>query len=304
MKRTRRLRAYPPDYWDELSGQWDRGLDRASGPHQFYYREADLLISDILGKRLLVLELGCGTGGSTAHHVRQVGGLVATDYSQKMARKARARLAQLPRRLQPAFAVCSATQLPFRPATFDAVFSRGVMLSYVEEPILALAEIRRVLRPGGRLGLDVMNRLDTKNVGRFFRLHGGSPVYEEVRVRDGLQVRRMFRLPATPRYLRWARATRRCKTRPKEVRVRSLSVERFDARLFRPPEIRRMVERAGFHEVRTVPLGHLAYLLGRSKPGLARFARRHRGILTKVTIELADHFKAETALHLFVTARR
>lgn len=304
-RRRRPLRAYPPSYWDEVSARWDRVVDGPKGPHQFYYREADVLISRILGKRKRVLELGCGTGGSTDVHVAEVARLVATDCSWEMVRKARRRFSTRPKSVRPDVVVCDAQRLPFRPASFGAVFSRGVMLSYVENPHVALLEIRRVLRPRGHLALDVMNRSgNSPSVAGVFHLLGRSPIYDEVFIRDGLQVRRVFRLPATARYLQWARATRRCNKRPSHIVEKALSTGRFEARMFRREEIRRMVERVGFREIRIVPLGHLAYLLGMEDRQLAGFLRQNRATLSKLMVGLADHFDTDTALHLFVIAQK
>ena len=56
-----------------------------------------------------------------------------------------------------AFARADALDLPFGDGTFDAVVSTQV-LEYVDDIAAALAEARRVLRPGGRL-LDPRHRL-------------------------------------------------------------------------------------------------------------------------------------------------
>ena len=153
---------YPPSYWDAEASEWDRIVAMPTNPHQFYYCEADLLLSEILTDSMRVLELGCGTGGSTAIHASQVRQLVATDFSKEMvrrtARKLRRRRAPVPH-----FATAEACRLPFRDASFDAVIGRGVLLSYVEEPEAMLAEVHRLLRPGGKVGLDAMNRIRGAN---------------------------------------------------------------------------------------------------------------------------------------------
>jgi demethylmenaquinone methyltransferase/2-methoxy-6-polyprenyl-1,4-benzoquinol methylase len=54
-----------------------------------------------------------------------------------------------------------AQRLPFADAVFDAVMLVS-MLHHVEDPAAALAEARRVLRPGGHLALMVFTREDTE----------------------------------------------------------------------------------------------------------------------------------------------
>jgi demethylmenaquinone methyltransferase / 2-methoxy-6-polyprenyl-1,4-benzoquinol methylase len=89
-----------------------------------------------------VLDLACGTGDFSrlvAAHVPQAR-VVAADLTQPMLR-----LANLP------ISVCAdAASLPFANASFDAVFV-GYGLRNFPNLARALAEMRRVLRPGGRL---------------------------------------------------------------------------------------------------------------------------------------------------------
>lgn len=89
-----------------------------------------------------ILDLGCGTGRNLALlRGRQAVGVDPCPESLQAARH-RAPGAWLVR--------ARAEHLPFRAATFDIVLS-GLVFCSVEEPAAGLAEIRRVLRPGGRL---------------------------------------------------------------------------------------------------------------------------------------------------------
>lgn len=58
--------------------------------------------------------------------------------------------------------LADATPLPFRDASFDGVFA-GELVEHLPEPRAALAEFRRVLRPGGMLLLTTPNRLRLAN---------------------------------------------------------------------------------------------------------------------------------------------
>jgi arsenite methyltransferase len=94
-----------------------------------------------------VLDIGSGPGFLAAEMAEEVGtaGLVCgVDPSESMLALSRRRPAPLDLRQAHALA------LPFGEATFDAAVSTQV-LEYVEDVPAALAEARRVLRPGGRL---------------------------------------------------------------------------------------------------------------------------------------------------------
>ncbi len=94
-----------------------------------------------------VIELGAGTGVNLPFYGSQVTRLVLTEPDGHMRAKLRTRAG-----LRPAVDVraASADALPFDDATFDTVVSTLVLCS-VPDVGRALAEVRRVLRPGGRL---------------------------------------------------------------------------------------------------------------------------------------------------------
>ena len=94
-----------------------------------------------------VLEIGIGTGLSLPHYP-PVDELVAADPSEPMLRRARRRTAGVGRDVT--FVEAAAEQLPFEDDSFDTVVSMLVLCT-VEDQQRVLQEIRRVLRPDGRL---------------------------------------------------------------------------------------------------------------------------------------------------------
>ena len=96
-----------------------------------------------------VLEVGVGTGLALGHYGAGVS-VTDIDYSDEMLAKAKRRVAE--ERLTPVSELLQmdARELDFADASFDSVAAMHV-LSVVPEPERVMAEIARVLRPGGRL---------------------------------------------------------------------------------------------------------------------------------------------------------
>ena len=117
-----------------------------------------------------VLELGGGTGANLPFYGQGVEELVVTEPEEFMARKLEAKLVDHP---LPARAVrAPAENLPFEPNSFDFVVSTLVLCT-VDDPERALAEARRVLRPGGKLMFLEHVRSDDPRFARWQdRLHG------------------------------------------------------------------------------------------------------------------------------------
>jgi arsenite methyltransferase len=101
----------------------------------------------------IALDVGCGTGSVTASLARAAGpdGLaLGVDISEPMlARAVRAEAGP-----QIGFLRADAQRLPLRDETVDAVICVAV-LQLIPDPVAALAEMARVLRPGGRLAVMV-----------------------------------------------------------------------------------------------------------------------------------------------------
>jgi SAM-dependent methyltransferase len=94
------------------------------------------------------IEIGAGTGLNLEHYGSAVTRLVLVEPDRRMARRLRARAA----RDWPGAEIVHevAARLPFADAGFDTAVVTAVLCT-VADPTAALAEIARVLRPGGLL---------------------------------------------------------------------------------------------------------------------------------------------------------
>jgi ubiquinone/menaquinone biosynthesis C-methylase UbiE len=109
-----------------------------------------------------VLEIGVGTGLSLPHYPPDVQ-LAGVDASRPMLRHAEQRAEALGREVR--LVQAPAEELPFADGSFDTAVSLAVLCS-VDDPARALAELRRVLRDGGRLLFIEHVRSDDPSVAR------------------------------------------------------------------------------------------------------------------------------------------
>lgn len=124
-------------------------MDQAEGA-MWWYRALHARMRDALaGVRGRVLDAGCGTGGLLAG-LRGLAGvaLFGLEYDALAAPRAAAKSGAPVVR-------GSINALPFADASFDAVLSADVLCHAAVDPPTALAELHRVLRPGGRLVLNM-----------------------------------------------------------------------------------------------------------------------------------------------------
>jgi SAM-dependent methyltransferase len=133
--------------WDRLASSY--GL---AGPDHFSEFARRLAALVPIGPDAVVLDLACGTGAlaSAAARAGPSAQLVAVDLSVDMLGQA---AAKLPRRgVRLAVAAMDAQLLAFADRAFSTVLC-GSALDSFPDPFRALAEMHRVLRPGGTLGL-------------------------------------------------------------------------------------------------------------------------------------------------------
>ena len=115
-----------------------------------------------------VLEIGAGTGLNLNHYPDAVDELVLTEPSGPMAARLRVRMSKLRRAAHVVAAPAEA--LPFEDGSFDTVVSTLVLCT-VLSPDRALGEVRRVLRPGGRLLFCEHVRSDSPRLARWQDRH-------------------------------------------------------------------------------------------------------------------------------------
>jgi SAM-dependent methyltransferase len=137
--------------WSDVAGAWASDRPRAGGTGG-ELAQRWLLEHAALEPGAAVLEVACGTGATgvaAAKRVEAGGYVLLSDFAGAMVEAARGRARDAGVE-NVDFAVLDAQALELPDASFDVViFGFGLML--VPDPARAASEVRRVLRPGGRL---------------------------------------------------------------------------------------------------------------------------------------------------------
>jgi ubiquinone/menaquinone biosynthesis C-methylase UbiE len=145
-------------YWTQNVPGLDIASKKYTPEEKAFYLEADNLrfkyepyvlplLDSFAEKGKLVLEIGCGLGSDSRHMLKKGIEVVSLDLSP---RNAYFTLKGISLMGMHGRGICAdAEYLPFRDASFDIVYSFGV-LHHTPNTAKAIEEVRRVLKPGGK----------------------------------------------------------------------------------------------------------------------------------------------------------
>ncbi len=144
------------DYNTSFGLQWHRFRrnqfdgDNGTDLSRRRFAETDWSDADLKGR--LVLESGCGAGRFTRILADAGSRLVSFDYSSAVEVN---RENNAGRGI--AFLQCDVFEMLFREGTFDFIFCHGV-LQHTPDPERAFRELVKMLKPGGRISIDVYRK--------------------------------------------------------------------------------------------------------------------------------------------------
>jgi len=137
------------NYFAQVASQWD---DLRGGYFSETVREV-ALAKAYLHPSLVVADIGAGTGFLAAGLAPKVRQVHVIDASSEMIAAARKNLGQY---TNVEFHIADGLSLPLPDASLDAVFA-NMYLHHCPDPLAAIREMARTLRPGGRLVLTDMD---------------------------------------------------------------------------------------------------------------------------------------------------
>lgn len=152
--------------WNEerVTRHFDHATDRSEDvylrqetPGGFFYRRRQAIVMRCLHSRQgdVVVDLGCGPGAYASEVVERGSRYIGFDLSPRMIAHARRRHAHL---MDAEFMVGDVGNLPLASNSVDGLLCLG-MLEYVpkDDEVAYLAEMARVLKPGGRAVFSFLN---------------------------------------------------------------------------------------------------------------------------------------------------
>ena len=155
-----KLDKFPPYYGPE----WDEKIKDSSNPNFWKYGVANLVFLDYVRDRKLILDVGCGTGGSTfflAEHGKAEL-IVGVDVVKSMIHVAKINAIKKGLSHKTCFVICDGRYLPFKVSCFDALVSRGDAFCFLTPVKDAVHEFKRVLSSSAVVVIEMDNRKDWK----------------------------------------------------------------------------------------------------------------------------------------------
>ena len=164
-----------------------------------WYRTAAGRLTDSLEKAAVfsliranpgrALDLSCGTGNYAAELARRGWSVVGVDRSMGMLRSAQRKSGASARTLR--FVLGDAATLPMRSGSFDLV-TLVLGLEFMEDPLAALREVRRILRPEGILVLATLAPAGLWNLWRRLKRRATRSIWRDARFLDQAHVRTLL----------------------------------------------------------------------------------------------------------------
>lgn len=147
--------------WNGYEGEhWATHADRYDAVNSGFNR----YVLDVITADDRVLDIGCGNGQLTRQAAAKAAHATGVDLSGPMLATARSRVGEI---TNVTFEQGDAQVYPWPDGAFDIAISRfGVM--FFADPVAAFANVRRGLRPGGRLAFLCMTGFAGTDLGRVF----------------------------------------------------------------------------------------------------------------------------------------
>lgn len=142
-------------FWHNVAGVYDLFVNNVNKKTHEGLRR---IVADLIKPEDDVLECACGTGLLSAVIAPKCRTLTATDFSEKMLKRAEKNCSSFH---NITFRYADITALDFPDNSYDKVVA-GNVIHLLDEPLKALSELERVCKPGGELIIPTYMNKDRK----------------------------------------------------------------------------------------------------------------------------------------------
>ena len=142
-------------FWDRVAGVYDIFVNVIN---RKTHKKLKKIVRNLIEPDDAVLECACGTGLLSAVIAPKCRHLTATDFSEKMLKKAE-KNCRVFRNIT--YARTDITALPYEDGSFDKVVA-GNVIHLLDNPLTALSELNRVCKDGGMLIIPTYMNKDAK----------------------------------------------------------------------------------------------------------------------------------------------
>ena len=142
-------------FWDNVAGVYDVFVNVINRKTHQKLKE---IVSDLIEPDDTVLECACGTGLLSAVIAEKCRQLTATDFSEKMLKKAEKNCRSF---CNITYDQADITALPYPDSSFDKVVAANV-IHLLDNPLAAISELNRVCKDGGMLIIPTYMNKDDK----------------------------------------------------------------------------------------------------------------------------------------------
>ena len=168
------------DFFDRVAGQWDKLAGAFSTG-----RSRERAVAQLLPAGFVVADLGCGTGYMAEALLSTAARVICVDRSERMLEEARARLTRRAPHMDLEFRQGRLDALPIADGELDALVC-GLVLHHLESLDAAVAEMARVLKPGGSAAvLELSPHTESWMRRELGDLHLGVPANETLEALEG-----------------------------------------------------------------------------------------------------------------------
>jgi ubiquinone/menaquinone biosynthesis C-methylase UbiE len=308
MRRSPRMRVdrFPP----YQGPYWDRKIRNPDNPHFWKFGVANLVFLDYVRGRRSLLDLGCGTGGSTLFLAQKLKSrlIVGVDLIKDMIKVAKKNA--IARGFgNISFLVCDGRHLPFQASCFEALVSRGDAFCFLIPLENAVQELRRIMKPGGVVVLEMDNRADWKPGTTLWTGFRKMPDGQTAYVVETFTARRNHRtisyildskgkmgkkIAPDPEFQE--KGSKACAYSLKEIKRETVEIRQGTAtHWLSARELHKLFTKAGFVEVHVLGDGLLMNLLLKGDSTVVETMKRHPSIFFKIERRMIPYIDADRA---------